>query len=62
MCDSVPYFVVVRYRNPKLTRRRRLESYHCARDFVNAVVTDIMYTYGLMPLEVKMEVQLELPV
>lgn len=62
MCDSVPYFVVIRYRNPKLTRRRRFASYHDATDFVNAVVTDNKYTYAVMPFEVRLEVLLELPV
>ena len=61
MFDSVPYFVVVRYRNPKLTLRMRFLSYSEANEFVDAVVKVNKFNYAVMPLEVKMQFIPELP-
>lgn len=56
MCDSVPYFVVVRYRNPKLTCRMRFASYHDANEYVNSIITCNKFSRGVMPQEVVMQI------
>lgn len=61
MCDSVPYFVVVRYRDSKLTVRRRFSSWRDADLFVLKTVAYNRDFNAIMPLEVKMQFIPELP-
>ncbi len=56
MCEIVPYFVIVRYRNPKLTVRRHFCSYHSAEEFVLSVVRYNEYEHAVMPTEIRYEI------
>lgn len=56
MCDSVPYFVVVRYRNYKFTKRRRFSCYDDAYMFVLKTVIHYRECYAVMPQEVVMQI------
>ena len=56
MCEIVPYFVIVRYRNPKLTVRRRFHSYHTAEEFVSSVVRVNEYEHAVMPTEIVFQI------
>lgn len=59
MCEIVPYFVILRYRNPKLTVRRRFYSYHTAEEFVSSVVRVNEYEHAVMPTEIKFQISNE---
>lgn len=52
MRDSVPYFVVVRYRNSKLTERRRFGSYMEANEFVQSIVNLNKFDHAVLPREI----------